>query len=144
MRQESRFEPEIVSVAEAIGLMQVIPETAEWVASQINLKTYNLKNPIDNIRIGTWYLDYTHREYQNNSLLAVASYNAGPGAVAEWVQEFGAIDPDQFIERIPYPETKGYVTSVLENYWNYLRIYNPEVSAKLAQFSKDHAVIHRN
>lgn len=143
MRQESRFEPEIVSVAEAIGLMQVIPETAEWVAGQINLKNYNLKNPIDNIKIGTWYLDYTHREYQNNSLLAIASYNAGPGAVAEWVQEFGGIDSDQFIERIPYPETKGYVTSVLENYWNYLRIYNPEVSAKLAQFSKDHAVIHQ-
>ncbi|MBD1851857.1 transglycosylase SLT domain-containing protein [Leptolyngbya sp. GB1-A1] len=144
MRQESRFEPEIVSVAEAIGLMQVIPETAEWVASQINLKNYNLKNPTDNIKIGTWYLNYTHREYQDNSLLAVASYNAGPGAVAEWVQEFGAIDPDQFIERIPYPETKGYVTSVLENYWNYLRIYNPEVSAKLAQFSENHAVLHRN
>ncbi|WP_088894150.1 transglycosylase SLT domain-containing protein [Leptolyngbya ohadii] len=144
MRQESRFESEIVSSAEAIGLMQVIPETGEWVASQVGLKDYNLKNPIDNIKIGTWYLDYTHREYRNNSLYAVASYNAGPGAVAEWVQEFGNLDPDQFIERIPYPETKGYVSSVLENYWNYLRIYNPEVSAKLAQFSKDHAVIHRD
>jgi soluble lytic murein transglycosylase len=141
IRQESRFEPKIRSVVGATGLMQVMPETAEWVASQINLKQYNLEDPQDNINLGTWYLDYTHREYDNNSLFAVASYNAGPGSVADWITRFGFNDPDQFVEQIPFPETKGYVEAVFENYWNYLRLYNPDISEKLAQVSKPHAEI---
>ncbi|HEY9640269.1 MAG TPA: transglycosylase SLT domain-containing protein, partial [Coleofasciculaceae cyanobacterium] len=71
IRQESRFESKIESSAGAVGLMQVMPETAEWVSQQTKLKTYKLDNPSDNIKMGTWYLDYTHREYNNNSLFAV-------------------------------------------------------------------------
>jgi soluble lytic murein transglycosylase len=119
--------------------MQVMPETAEWVASQIDLKQYNLEDPQDNIKLGTWYLDFTHREYDNNSLFAVASYNAGPGSVADWITRFGFNDPDKFVEEIPFPETKGYVEAVFENYWNYLRLYNPDISQQLAQVSKSHA-----
>lgn len=133
IRQESRFMPAIKSAVGATGLMQVMPETATWIAKQINLKNYSLEKVDDNVRLGTWYLDHTHDEYKNNSLLAVASYNAGPGAVGDWLQRFGWGDPDAFIEKIPYGETKGYVKSVFENYWNYLRIYNPEVSQLLAQ-----------
>jgi soluble lytic murein transglycosylase len=139
IRQESRFEPKIRSVVGATGLMQVMPETAEWVASQIDLKQYNLEDPQDNIKLGTWYLDFTHREYDNNSLFAVASYNAGPGSVADWITRFGFNDPDKFVEEIPFPETKGYVEAVFENYWNYLRLYNPDISQQLAQVSKSHA-----
>jgi len=144
IRQESRFEPGIKSAVGATGLMQVMPETAEWIASKINLKSYDLSKPEDSVKLGTWYLDYKHQEYANNSLLAVASYNAGPGAVAEWVQRFGLSDPDWFVEQIPFPETKGYVESVFENYWNYLRLYNPEVSKQLAQASPKHvdAIAH--
>lgn len=138
IRQESRFEPKIRSVVGATGLMQVMPETASWIASQIKLKQYKLDKPEDNIKLGTWYLDYTHREYDNNSLFAIASYNAGPGAVAEWVDKNTLSDPDQFVEAIPYGETKGYVKSVFENYWNYLRLYNPEVSQQVAQASNHH------
>ncbi|MBD1996185.1 transglycosylase SLT domain-containing protein [Leptolyngbya sp. FACHB-541] len=139
IRQESRFEPKIESVAGAVGLMQVMPDTADWVASQIGLQDYTMSDPNDNISLGTWYLDYTHREYDNNSLFAVASYNAGPGSVADWIDRFGFSDPDVFVEQIPFPETKGYVESVFENYWNYLRLYNPEVSQRLAQYSEEHA-----
>lgn len=142
IRQESRFEPKIESVAGAKGLMQVMPETADWVAAQIGLKPFNLEDPVDNINLGTWYLDYTHREYDNNSLFAVASYNAGPGSVADWIERFGISDLDRFVEQIPFPETRGYVESVFGNYWNYLRLYNPEVSQQLAQFSEDHAHLH--
>lgn len=138
IRQESRFEPKIQSIAGATGLMQVMPDTADWVANQTNLKSYNLENPQDNINLGTWYLDYTHREYANNSLYAVASYNAGPGSVADWISRFGATDPDRFVEQIPFDETRGYVEAVFGNYWNYLRLYNPEVSQKLAQYSERH------
>lgn len=132
IRQESRFETDIVSSAGALGLMQVMPETAAWIASSANFGSYDLKNYQDNIKLGTWYLSHNHRQYDNNSMLAIASYNAGAGNVADWIQRFGLSDPDLFIEDIPFPETYGYVKSVLENHWNYLRLYNPEVAKKLA------------
>ncbi len=131
IRQESRFEREIRSSAGAVGLMQVMPGTGNWVAQKINLQDYSLTDPEDNIKLGTWYLDHTHEQYGDNSLLAVASYNAGPGNVANWVKRYGFSDPDIFVEQIPFPETKLYVESVFSNYWNYMRLYNPEVSELL-------------
>ncbi|HEY9622077.1 MAG TPA: transglycosylase SLT domain-containing protein [Crinalium sp.] len=141
IRQESRFEPKIQSSAGAVGLMQVMPDTADWIAEQINLTDFDLNKPDDNLKLGTWYLNYTHEEYSNNSLFAVASYNAGPGNVADWIDRFGFSDPDLFVEQIPFPETKGYVESVFANYWNYLRLYNPEVSQQLARYSPNHATV---
>lgn len=135
IRQESRFEHKIRSVAGAIGLMQVMPGTAKWVAEKINLKQYNTENPDDNIQLGTWFLNYTHGEYDNNSLLAVASYNAGPTNVSKWLRELGISDPDEFVEAIPFEETKGYVRQVFGNYWNYMRLYNPEISALVEKYS---------
>lgn len=139
IRQESRFEPRIKSVAGATGLMQVMPSTADWIAQQVGDTNYNMSEPEDNVEFGTWYLDYTHREYDENSLFAVASYNAGPGNVANWIDRFGFSDPDLFVEQIPFPETKNYVEAVFENYWNYLRLYNPEVAQQLARYSSDQA-----
>ncbi|NEQ28753.1 MAG: lytic transglycosylase domain-containing protein, partial [Microcoleus sp. SIO2G3] len=141
IRQESRFEPKIESSAGAQGLMQVMPGTADWISQQTGVQQYSMSNPDDNIKFGTWYLDYTHREYDNNSLFAVASYNAGPGNIADWIDRFGFRDPDVFVEQIPFPETKGYVESVFGNYWNYLRLYNPKVSEMLDQYSPEHRSI---
>jgi soluble lytic murein transglycosylase len=135
IRQESRFEPKIRSVAGAVGLMQVMPGTAKWIAEKSNLKQYNTENPNDNIKLGTWFLDYTHEQYDNNSLLAVASYNAGPGNVSKWLTQLGTRDPDEFVEAIPFDETRGYVRQVFGNYWNYMRLYNPEISALVARYS---------
>ena len=131
IRQESRFEPQIESSAGALGLMQVMPATGKNVAQQLSLPSYSLTNPEDSINIGTFYLDYTHKKYNNNSMLAVASYNAGPHKVAQWIERYGLEDADEFVEQIPYRETKGYVESVFENYWNYLLVYNPEVREML-------------
>jgi soluble lytic murein transglycosylase len=132
VRQESRFQPDIRSVVGAVGLMQVMPETAEWIDEQLGKEGYNLEAPADNVKLGTWFLDFTHREYDNNSLFAVASYNAGPGSVSEWIAEGGFANADEFVEKIPYPETKGYISSVFGGYWNYLRLYDPEIAAKIA------------
>ncbi len=140
IRQESRFMPGIKSVVGATGLMQVMPETGVEVARQIKLTNYSLENVNDNVNLGTFYLDFTHREYNDNSLLAVASYNAGPNAVSGWLQRFGFKDADEFVTKIPYPETQGYVKSVFENYWNYLRIYNPDI----AQRVQDHTANYKN
>lgn len=123
IRQESRFEKEIRSVVGATGLMQLMPETAAWIAEKLNLEGYSLVDPEDNIRLGTWYFDYTHNQYNQNTLLALASYNAGPGNVSQWLERFDIGDSDRFVESIPFPETYGYVKSVLENYWNYWQLY---------------------
>ncbi|MEO1623113.1 MAG: lytic transglycosylase domain-containing protein, partial [Cyanobacteria bacterium J06632_3] len=131
VRQESRFQPNIKSVVGAVGLMQVMPETGEWISTQLGQDSYSLTQPADNVKFGTWYLDFTHREYSNNSLFAVASYNAGPGAVSRWIEEKKFTNADEFVDKIPYPETKGYVESVFGGYWNYLRSYDPAVRARV-------------
>lgn len=133
IRQESRFMPKIRSVADAVGLMQVIYETGEWIAEKNDEPPpQDLTNPEDNIRLGTLYLDYVHDEYNNNTLFALASYNAGPGNVDDWRQRFGFDDPDRFVQQIPFPETNGYISSVMGNYWNYLRLYNPDIQRQMA------------
>ena len=135
IRQESRFEPEIRSRVGAVGLMQMMPSTGAWVAEKIDLPKYDLENPEDNIKLGTWFLHQIHQNHQNNSLLAVASYNAGEGNTAKWLQQHRASDPDEFVEAIPFEETKDYVKQVFGNYWNYLRLYDPQIAQKLAQHS---------
>ncbi len=131
MRKESTFDPEINSAVGAIGLMQIVPPTADWIAKQIQLPNYSLTNPEDNIRIGTWYLKHNHDRYQDNSLLAVASYNAGTSNVNDWLTKYELNNRDRFVEQIPFPETKDYVEGVFGNYWNYLRLYNPEIRQKV-------------
>ncbi len=134
MRKESSFAPKINSWAGAVGLMQIVPNTAQWVAQQIDLPDYSLTKPEDNITIGTWYLAHNHQRYDNNSLLAISSYNAGTGNVSRWVKKYSLKDPDLFVEQIPFPETKDYIEGVFSNYWNYLRLYNPEVREKVASY----------
>jgi soluble lytic murein transglycosylase len=131
IRQESKFSPVVKSPVGAIGLMQVIPDTAKFAARKIGLKKYELTKPEDNLRLGTWYLKFTHDLVKDNSVLAIAGYNAGPGNVAKWVKQFGTEDLDEFIEQIPFEETQNYVKNVLGNYWNYLRLYNPAVADRL-------------
>jgi soluble lytic murein transglycosylase len=135
MRKESSFAPEIDSRAGAIGLMQVVPQTAQWVAEQINISDYSLTKPNDNINIGSWYLAYDCQQYNNNSLLAIASYNAGKTNVNRWMKTYGLDDPDLFVEKIPFPETQDYVEGVFSNYWNYLRLYNPEINRLVSRYS---------
>ena len=111
--------------------MQVMPETAAWIAKRTDVDSYELTVPEDNVEFGTWFLDFTHDQYSNNSLFAVASYNAGPTAVDEWVAKGDFSNADEFVEKIPYPETKGYISSVFGGYWNYLRLYNPTIKQKV-------------
>ncbi len=139
MRQESRFEPQIRSVVGAAGLMQVMPDTADWIRTQSDIAAPNLDNPNDNINLGTWYLDYTHDEYGDHSLYAVASYNAGPGNVADWINRGGYIDEDDFADKIPFPETKNYIRAVFGGYWNYLRLYNPEIARQVANLQRSNS-----
>ncbi|MEQ9369967.1 MAG: transglycosylase SLT domain-containing protein [Coleofasciculus chthonoplastes F3-SA18-01] len=143
IRQESRFEPDIRSGAGAVGLMQMMPSTGEWAAESIDVEDYSLENPDDNIKLGTWFLQQVHQSYNNNSLLAIASYNAGQGNLSKWLQQQSPGDPDEFVESIPFDETRDYVKQVFGNYWNYLRLYDPNVAQQVAQHSQSQSTAMR-
>lgn len=125
MAQESTFVPDIVSYAKAVGLMQLLPSTARMYARRLKIpySAALLRNPEANIRMGTTYLAALVSEF-GDMHLALAGYNAGEGAVRRWVAERPSdIDPEEFIDDIPYPQTQGYVKKVLGTAEDYRRLY---------------------
>jgi len=118
-KQESRFSPGVSSPVGAIGLLQLMPATAEELAGGA-LTSDELREPTRNARLGARYLRQLLEQWEGNIVLAVASYNAGPGAASQWVTPALKNDPELWIERIPYPETRLYTKKVLGNLWAYL------------------------
>lgn len=127
IREESRYNVQALSSSHAIGLMQLLPGTALGVAKRIGVKissNADIHKPENNIRLGVDYMSYVLNRANGNALLAVASYNGGPNAVARWQQSFGTADMDLFVEQIPYTETRDYVRKVFGSYWNYESVYS--------------------
>ena len=118
-KQESRFSPGVSSPVGAIGLLQLMPPTAEELAGG-SLTKDQLQNPTRNATLGARYLSRLLEQWQGNIWLAVASYNAGPGAASQWITPLLGSDPELWVERIPYPETRLYTKKVLGNLWAYL------------------------
>ena len=116
-KQESRFSPAVRSVAGAVGLLQLMPETAAELAGR-PLSSAELEDPAGNAGLGARYLRQLLQGWDGNPWLAVASYNAGPGAVAGWVDGRLRQQPELWVEAIPYPETRLYVKKVLGNLWS--------------------------
>lgn len=128
MRQESRFDPIAGSWAGAMGLMQVIPPTGEWVALQLGIRDFqqgDLLRPAVNVRFGTWYLGRQMRDFSGDPLAALAAYNGGPGYARAWLARLEDYDPDLFVESIPVAETQTYVKAILEQYAVYRQLYQP-------------------
>lgn len=125
MREESAFKPTTVSSADARGLMQIIPQTGIEIteALQKSFHPDDLNKPEVAIELGTWYLKQRMDEFKNHLPYAIASYNAGPEAVARWQKWGDELPPDLFIELIPYDETRNYVKKVLRSYWVYEALY---------------------
>jgi soluble lytic murein transglycosylase len=117
-KQESRFSPGVSSVAGAVGLLQLLPETAAELAGGA-LQPGALTDPSRNAQLGALYLAQLLRQWQGNPVLMAASYNAGPGAVVGWVTPQLQQNPELWIEAIPYPETRLYVKKVLGNLWSF-------------------------
>lgn len=115
MRQESRFQPNARSGAAASGLMQIIPGTANQIARGLGEKTGNMGDPDTNIRYGTWFLNDLATRAGGQIAVATAGYNAGPNAARKWLPSHGTIAADQYVESIPYAETRAYVKHVMEN-----------------------------
>lgn len=127
MKEESYFNTFALSYSNARGLMQLLPETAKYIANKEQLGSYGsvqLFDPEVNIKLGTAYLNHTKKSLNNNMLFAVAAYNAGPYAVQRWIDSSSGRDLDEFTENIPYKQTNDYVKKVYKTYWNYKKIYN--------------------
>lgn len=125
IREESSFNPQAQSSVGAIGLMQLMPSTAHDIGSKrgIEFNTSSLVNPELNIKLGNLYYSTIREMLENKDVSAIAAYNGGIGAVSSWKTNLKYNDTDEFVEQIPYDETKNYVKKVFKSYWNYTRIY---------------------
>lgn len=129
MRRESAFAPEVTSSADARGLMQIIPPTARAIALELKVPPADdaeLYSPEWNIRLGTWYLRALTARLHHPTLVA-AAYNGGPGSVARWAKERGEEQLDQWVEEIPFKETRGYVKQVTCDLFIYRQLYGGNV-----------------
>ena len=125
IKAESNFQPEAVSKSGAVGLMQLMPDTAAWIAGKTNLEYDKamLSQPQCNIQMGTWYLSYLLEEFNGDIALAIVSYNAGYGRVKEWLKLEIWDGTAEDSVNIPYEESRDYLRRVLANYDKYKSLY---------------------
>jgi soluble lytic murein transglycosylase len=133
IRQESAFNAQAMSPAGAMGLMQLMPDTAQQVAAKFKLGKFNANrltaDPKFNVTVGRAYLDNLVDRFDGSYLLATAAYNAGPGRVRQWLDQYGDprqadVDVVDWIESIPFDETRNYVQRVMEN----LQVYRSRLT----------------
>jgi soluble lytic murein transglycosylase len=138
IRQESEFNPAARS-AYAYGLMQLRPSTGRMMARREGIRAPSarrLLEPSLNIRLGTRYLRGQLDEWDGDWVKTLAAYNAGPSRVKQWVEQYGYDDPAEFVENIPFSETRDYVQAVLRNGQIYRDLYGKQ-KAVLADEIKD-------
>lgn len=126
IRQESEFNPSAVSRANALGLMQLLPSTGKGEAKQLGIKSYNqdsLFDPNVNIELGTRYFRKMVDHFNGQVEYALAAYNAGDNRVEEWRSSGSYRDIDEFVESIPFTETREYVQAIVRNAEVYKRVY---------------------
>ena len=135
-RQESEFAWQASSRVGARGLMQIMPATGKMLARQAGV-TFSLKrlgeDPLYNASLGSTFLADLIARFDGSYILAIASYNAGPGRIGEWIERFGDprssdVDVVDWIESIPFDETRNYVQRVLEN----LQVYRARLAGGAA------------
>lgn len=121
MREESRFDRKAYSVAGAMGLMQLMPQTAKRLARSLKVDIRNKDDIYDvgtNIRLGSYYLSRLIKEF-GSQFPALAAYNAGENNVRRWLKRGRYESFDEFVEDIPYPETKKYIKRIMATYYHY-------------------------
>ena len=127
---ESGFDPEAVSSAGAVGLMQLLPATAEWAAGMRGM-TYNealLTEPQYNIDMGCWLLSYLLQRYDNNLRYALIAYNAGNGTLERWLEDESLTNEKGELTEIPYKETRNYVDRIEKRTEQYRKAYGDDLS----------------
>jgi len=126
IRQESEFNALALSRANAVGLMQLLPKTGKTVAKQVKLKGYSapqLFTPSVNLELGTRYFKDMVDKYNGQFEYALAAYNAGSDRVGDWLGQGHYRDPQEFVESIPFTETREYVQAILRNAVVYRQLY---------------------
>jgi soluble lytic murein transglycosylase len=125
MREESAFNPRIESFANALGLTQMVVRTAQRFA-EYKVTRDTLLDPNHNLELGSKFLSFLLQHYSGAVPLAIAGYNAGEGAVDKWLKEHMDLELDEFIETIPYDETRNYTKRVLASFAAYSWLYFPD------------------
>jgi soluble lytic murein transglycosylase len=125
MREESGYRPKVVSVVGARGLLQIMPETGQRLANDLGIpfEPDDLFDPALNVRLGSYYLSKLRLRFGGRDSAAIGSYNAGPEAIARWLDERGSLEDDEWVETIPYSQTRSYVKRVLRSQWAYRTLY---------------------
>ncbi len=133
MQTESAFRPSVVSIADAVGLMQLIEPTGKAMAKRLKVpgkvNKHRLKDPELNIQLGSHFLKRLSNRFSANPALMAAAYNAGPGRPKQWIRRWPQAQIDEFVERIPYRETRRYVKSVVTAWVRYRALYNNQDSS---------------
>lgn len=136
IRQESAFNPEARSPADAFGLMQLLPSVAKQLAKQNNLpysEASDLFKPEINVPLGAFELKNLMRKYNNQYILAVSGYNANDSAIRGWLKTRFREDPVEFIEEVPYEETRAYIKLTMRNYVFYQRLLHQEKGSRFPE-----------
>jgi len=129
VRQESLFEPQAASWADARGLTQIVPSTGEWIAAHLGWPEYrsdDLDKPYVNVKFGAWYLAHQIQDF-GNVFAALAAYNAGPGNAIRWLSAENESDDDRFVEGITFAESQLYVKRLYEYYFAYSALYRGRI-----------------
>src|SRR5574344_312004 len=122
IKEESHFNPTVQSPVGALGLMQLMPGTGAEIAKAYGVQN-NLLDAKTNIRLGCLYYAKMRRSLNDKDMSAIMAYNGGWASVTRWKKNLDYVDFDDFVEKIPYPETQDYLRKVLKSYWNYSNIY---------------------
>ena len=126
IKAESNFNPNVKSESNAIGLMQLLEETANEISNEIteeSITEETLYDPETNIKLGISYYVYLLNHYNGNNILALTAYNAGMGNVDIWIKTQTIREDGSDIENIPYQETNRYVRKILRDYQYYIKLY---------------------
>jgi soluble lytic murein transglycosylase len=123
MREESAFSPKTESFANAIGLTQMLVKTAKRFSEGAPVTRDVLLDPAKNVELGAKFLGFLYKHFGGAAPLTIAGYNAGEGAVDHWLADRGDLDMDEFMETIPYDETRNYTKRVLASYFAYSWLY---------------------
>lgn len=151
MRAESQYRKDAISPVGALGLMQVMPFTGYRVANllgQTDFQPRQLLEPAGAIKMGSRYLQRLMIKFENTIPLVAAGYNAGPHRVSNWLASFGHLETDEFIEHIPFLETRNYVKKVVSNCHVYSQLYgtNKDLFAYLVDpvpYKSDGQIVHK-
>ena len=130
IKNESGFRIDAKSKPGAVGLMQIMPKTGEWIAGEMGMQNFEMAKLAEaetNIRMGCWYLSELEYEFGHNRVLMLTAYNAGRGNTRNWMEEYNWDTDFGAIEAIPYVDTREYVRKVLYDRGQYYKLYKNRI-----------------